>query len=77
MRRRWRIALWLLLVLALYAVAVVLAMDVVSARPRLERWYAWLAVAAAAALAAAAGDHRARAVAGRETGAGKGGPVHA
>ncbi len=50
MRRRWRIAAWLVLVVALYAVAVVLAMDVVSARPRLERWYVWLAIAAAAAL---------------------------
>lgn len=50
MSRRWRVGLWLLLVLALYAVAVVLAMDVVSARPRLERGYVWLAIAAAVAL---------------------------
>lgn len=50
MTRRWRVASWLLLVLALYAMAVVLALDVVSARPRLEQWYAWLAVAAALAL---------------------------
>ena len=50
MSRRWRIAAWLVLVLALYAAAVVLALDVVSARPRLERWYVWLAVAAALAL---------------------------
>lgn len=50
MTRRWRIAAWLVLVLALYAAAVILALDVVSARPRLERWYPWLAVAAAAAL---------------------------
>ncbi len=50
MSRRWRIAAWLVLVLALYAAAVILALDVVSARPRLERWYPWLAVTAAAAL---------------------------
>ncbi|MDN5924847.1 MAG: hypothetical protein L0H70_07600, partial [Xanthomonadales bacterium] len=50
MSRLWRLSLWLLVVLALYAVAVVLALDVVSAQPRLGRWYPWLAVAATLAL---------------------------
>jgi nitrogen fixation/metabolism regulation signal transduction histidine kinase len=52
MRQRWRIALWLALVAALYAVAVVLAHDVVSAQPLLGRWYPWLTAAAALALLA-------------------------
>lgn len=50
-RRGWRLGLWLALVLMLYGVAVVLALDVVSPQPRLGRWYPWLAVAAALALA--------------------------
>ncbi|HET6631718.1 MAG TPA: ATP-binding protein [Rhodanobacteraceae bacterium] len=51
MSRAWRVGSWLLLVAALYAVAVVLALDVVAPSPRLGRWYVWLAVAAALALA--------------------------
>lgn len=51
MSRHWKLGLWLALVLALYGVAVVLALDVVSPQPRLGRWYPWLAVAAALALA--------------------------
>lgn len=50
MRRRWRVIAWLVLVLALYAAAVVLARDVVSPEPRLQQWYAWLVVAAGVAL---------------------------
>lgn len=50
MRAAWRAAAWLLLVLALYAVAVLFAVDVVSAEPHLGRWYPWLAAAAGLAL---------------------------
>lgn len=52
MKPAWRIALWLVLVAALYAVAIVLAHDVVSARPLLGRWYAWLIALALLALIA-------------------------
>lgn len=50
MKRTWRIGLWLALVLGLYVLAVVFALDVVSPEPRLGRWYPWFAAAAALAL---------------------------
>ncbi len=50
MRRRWRIAAWLVVVLALYAVAVLLALDVVREKPFLGHWYVALAGGAAIAL---------------------------